>query len=111
MRPSVCIDFDGTIVDHCFPEIGPMKDGVRDALKKINKTHDIIISSSRNRFGKNYVDDMENFLIENDIPYDEIDRGYGKPHAEAYIDDLGIRFTTWKEVLKQFDDLVEFDPF
>jgi len=110
MRPSVCIDFDGTIVDHCFPEIGPMKDGVREALNKLHETHDIIICSSRNRFGENYVNEMEDFLIENDLPYDEIDRGYGKPHADAYIDDRGIRFTNWKEVLEQFSDFIEFGP-
>ena len=109
MRPSVCIDFDGTIVDHRFPEIGSMKEGVREALKKIHETHYIIISSSRNRFGDNYVEEMEDFLIANNLPYDEIDRGNGKPHADAYIDDRGIRFTNWKEVVKQFEDLISFD--
>ncbi len=111
MRPSVCIDFDGTIVDHLFPEIGPLKDGVREALKKIHETHDIIISSSRNRFGDNYVSEMEAFLIQNEIPFDVIDRDYGKPHADAYIDDRGIRFTNWKDVLKELGDLVSTTPF
>ncbi len=30
----ICVDFDGTIVDHRFPEIGPPVPGALDWMKK-----------------------------------------------------------------------------
>lgn len=110
-RYTVCVDFDGTIVDHAFPEIGQLKPGVREALQRLNARFDVVISSCRasalfrrpnaekaipDQFpadGRDYVAEMEAFLKREEIPYSRIDRGdEGKVVAVAYIDDRGIRF-------------------
>jgi capsule biosynthesis phosphatase len=36
------------------------------------------------------------WLEKHGIPYDEV--WFGKPHADVYIDDNGMRFTSWGEI-------------
>jgi len=44
----IAIDFDGTIVDHEFPRIGQLKEGVRDFMKALHKQgHKIIVWTCR----------------------------------------------------------------
>jgi hypothetical protein len=47
MRHTLSVDFDGTIVDHAFPEIGKLKPGVKEALSRLIEKYDIVISSCR----------------------------------------------------------------
>lgn len=47
MRYSIMVDFDGTICDHKFPEIGEPKAGVKEALKRLIEQYDIVVSSCR----------------------------------------------------------------
>ncbi len=106
-KKTICVDFDGTIVDHEFPGIGKMKPGVREALLELSQTHTIVISSCRtskmfdtNPDDRRFYKEMERFLLINNIPYDRIDMGdEGKVVAVAYIDDRGIRFDNWSQVL------------
>ena len=42
---------------------------------------------------------IEDALDELNIPYDEVYDGVGKPLADFYIDDRGIKFKTWSQVL------------
>lgn len=53
------------------------------------------------------VKDMEDFLISNSIPYDEIWRSKGKPLAHFFIDDRAITFVSWAHTLKILTDLEE----
>lgn len=46
-RYTLCVDFDGTIVEHKFPEIGELKAGVKEAMLKLHDHFDIVISSCR----------------------------------------------------------------
>ena len=44
----IAIDFDGTIVEHEYPEIGPLKEGAVKALKAFKKAgHKIAIWTCR----------------------------------------------------------------
>lgn len=90
------VDFDGTICEHSFPEIGKIK---LDAAFYIRKLYDegflIIINTCRS--GK-YEGMAQDFLDENNIPYHYINSNlphfieyYGqdcrKISADIYIDD------------------------
>lgn len=106
--PTIAVDFDGVIVDYDFPRIGKLKKNAKKALiflKKMGAT--IIIHSARtdmtfplNASGKP-LREMISFLQQNKIPYDIIWQLPGKPVADIYIDDRGIRFTNWIETLKK----------
>jgi alpha-D-ribose 1-methylphosphonate 5-triphosphate synthase subunit PhnI len=120
-RYTIMVDFDGTIVDFAFPEIGALKAGVKEALGKLKERYTIVISSCRSSAlfkkpnpeeaipgqrpadGRDYTKEMENFLNAYEVPYDRIDRGdEGKVVAVAYIDDRGIRFeNNWAEIVEK----------
>ena len=64
-------DFDGTIVDNKFPEIGAILDGT---VEKMNTLYDdianiIIVWTCRD---ENYTSQMRQFLLKNKIPFDFI---------------------------------------
>lgn len=118
MRPfHVAIDFDGTIVEHKYPEIGPLK---KDAVRAINLLKGlgcyIIITSCRTnpRLNKPKLEReqqviiMKEFLTKNGIPFDEIDDGtQGKVIADVYIDDHAIEFKdNWDEITHIIDFLL-----
>jgi len=113
---TLAIDFDGTLCDFAFPGIGKVKQGAKEAIDKFRELgYKIIIYSCRtchwhyDIFGgspdqpvmeRDRVKEMISWLAENGIEYDEVDDGSrGKPSANAYIDDKGIRFQdNWKEI-------------
>lgn len=105
----IAIDFDGTICDLSFPEVGKMKP---EADKYVNmlfdEGHHIIINTCRSGI---YEGLAETFMKENKIHYHFINsnmpymiEAYGqdcrKISADIYIDDkclMGIP-KTWKEI-------------
>jgi hypothetical protein len=112
MRPFyVAIDFDGTIVEDTYPEIGPLKEDVVYSINLLKdylgcfiivtscRTNAMIHSSITERAAQKQI--MEKFLRENNIPFDKVDEGIeGKVVADVYIDDRGIRFEdNWKEIV------------
>ncbi len=120
----ICVDFDGTVCGFAYPDIGPLKPGVREALTKFRELgYHIVVYSCRTCgwFPEVFNDSsdldegtpihpslwrrvvaMREFLDANSIPYDEIDDGKrGKPPAAFYIDDKGVRFdNNWPEIQK-----------
>lgn len=112
----IAVDFDGTLCDMAFPEIGPVKYGAKEALTMFRALgFRVVIWSCRtchwdyDVYGGNpseptlqreRVKAMIAWLDENGIPYDEVDDGSkGKPGADYYIDDKGIRFSdNWVEI-------------
>jgi len=80
---------DGTIYDE------PMK-GAIDALKKLSEQYKVVILTAREdrkairSWLKKYDFDKEIEITNKKIP------------AQAYIDDRGIRFTNWKDILNLF---------
>jgi hypothetical protein len=109
---TIAIDFDGTIVEHEFPAIGKIKEGAKEVINRLYEDYTIVISSCRtsrmfNGDGKAEENpkflEMKRFLDDNGIKYDRIDMGdEGKVVAIAYIDDRGLRFTNWRDMLNYF---------
>jgi hypothetical protein len=113
---TVAIDFDGTLCDACFPDIGTIKEGAREALQFFKDLgYRIIIYSCRtchwhhDIFGgsvdepsmeRTTVRQMVAWLDSNGLPYDLVDDGSrGKVVADYYIDDKAIRFdNNWPEI-------------
>lgn len=112
-RPCIAVDFDATLCDSAFPACGPMMPKAKEALTAFrNMGFLILIYSCRTChwhyklfpmsdpnqpvMERPHVIAMKEWLDANEIPYDEIDDGSrGKPWADYYIDDKGVRFTNW----------------
>jgi len=106
---NLSIDFDGTICEHSFPEVGALRKDADVYIRKLyEEGHKIIISTCRS--GK-YEGMAQDFLDDNDIPYHYINSNlpeliehYGqdcrKISADVYIDDkclMGLP-ANWKEI-------------
>jgi hydroxymethylpyrimidine pyrophosphatase-like HAD family hydrolase len=112
----IAVDFDETIADTTFPTIHGIKEGAKEALTLFrNLGFKIVVWSCRtchwdydvyggdrstHPLDRDRVKDMIAFLDANGVPYDEIDDGSkGKPGADYYIDDKGIRFeNNWQNI-------------
>jgi len=113
----VAVDLDGTIIKDwsgSIFEFGELQKGAVDYMKKIRKAgYTIMIHTCRlTPSVYKYANDtqelalvrIEKFLDDNDIPYDAFWVGEGKPVADFYIDDRGIRFETWKQVWREMNE-------
>lgn len=121
----VIIDFDGTLCKHCFPFVGDPEPGVREALKMIRELGFIIrihscrtatywnkeeyrsVSLSPNKEPREkHIQLIQEFMEENDLPYDEIilDETMDKPVAEFYIDDRAIGYNgDWTQTINELE--------
>lgn len=105
-NPKIVVDFDGTIADDVFPDMGTPQGGVIEALTRLKKAgFDIIIHSCRTgSYFKDILDEnqferIKEFMSFYNIPYDDI-WVPDKPIASAYIDDKAIRYKdNWKEIV------------
>lgn len=93
------IDLDGTI---CTEEktfsrslAKPKKDAVESIQNLKDQGHTIIIYTARSW---NEYEMTKEWLKKNDISFDQL--FMGKPIGDYWIDDRAIRFTTWKEIIK-----------
>ena len=101
MGKVLALDFDGVI--HKYS--GGYKDGsiyddpMEGAVEGITKLkeagYELIIYTTRPN-----IEDIKKWLMKH-IGF-EIEIADRKPKAMAYIDDRGIRFTNWKDVLNYF---------
>lgn len=118
MQPTrrIAVDFDGTLCDQAFPHIGKIKPGAKEALTVFRALgFKVVIWTCRTchwdydvyggdpsepTMERERVKEMVRWLNDNGIPYDEIDDGSkGKPGADYYIDDKGIRFSdNWENI-------------
>ena len=114
---TVAIDFDGVITDRGVSiegEFGKITDGTRKALSKLKELGvKIIIFTARE--DKNNV---EKFLNENNIPYDEINENVDidnlseKVVADVYVDDRAFRFEgNWNRVIDFVLDKEKHKPW
>ena len=107
---TLAIDFDGTICELSFPEVGKLRKNAHIYIRKLHKDgHKIIINTCRS--GK-YEGMAQDFLDENNIPYDYINSNlpelitqYGqdcrKISADVYIDDKCLMgLPSWKKIYK-----------
>ena len=89
----VAVDFDGTLVENAFPNIGKEISGAFSALKQMKKEGIILILWTC-RSGK-FLDDAIKFCKDKGIEFDSINENYKglsfttsqKIYADMYIDD------------------------
>ena len=93
------IDFDGTIVENSYPEIGELKLNAKEVITRLyNEGHFILINTCRSGI---YEGDCYKFLQENNIPYHYINSNLPsqielykqdcrKISADIYIDDKNL---------------------
>lgn len=105
-RKIIAVDLDGTITEYDGwqgeKHIGEPIDGCVEVLKKLKKSHVIIIHTCRNN-----LEYVKKYLDKHQIPYDYINEnpyqpdsaGNDKIFAHHYIDDRAVKFDgDWKEV-------------
>ena len=111
----IAVDFDGTLHDAEYPNIGePVKDAVEVMRRIHDDGHTIIIWSCR---AGRYYDDMVEWLDGIGIPFDYINEHdrtvlntYGvdtrKVYADVYIDDHNIGgIPSWKSIYRKIQEL------
>ena len=97
----ICIDFDGTIVDHRFPEIGPPVPGALDWMKKFQEAGaKLILFTMRSDTGRggNSLTRAVRYLEENGIklygvnknPSQVVWTSSPKAYGQLYIDDAAF---------------------
>jgi predicted kinase len=88
-------DFDGTIVENKYPDIGAIKPGLKSELYELHKEINNIIIIWTCRSGENMLE-MRGFLNDNNVKYDYINEnplfetGSRKIFANFYKDDRNI---------------------
>lgn len=114
----IAIDFDGTIVEDHFPEIGKMVDGAREVINRLyDEGYTIIIWTCRTKINKARAIE---FLVRNGVKYhyfnessvanlriyDWVDTR--KVYADLYIDDKGLMkpLPPWSEIYEMVHDRV-----
>jgi phosphoglycolate phosphatase-like HAD superfamily hydrolase len=100
----LALDFDGVIHDYRNPvegrKMGPPMPGAKEALQRLEDLgHSVIIHTCKPP--KVVAAWMDYF----GIPYEQIWDLPGKPQADAYIDDLAIRFSDWGQVMRDLENL------
>ena len=100
---KIAIDFNGTIEDsNNVPKgkkFGPPLPGAEDTLEGlIQEGHEVIIFTemAKTSSGRQAVADWLEYF---DISYSEITAL--KPNASIFIDDKGLRFTSWASTIKE----------
>jgi len=92
---DIAVDFDGTVVEHKFPDIGEDVEYAVVVLKKlIARDHRLILWTMR---GDHYLDAAVDWFIEHDIELHGIQRNPNqswtnspKAYANIYIDDAAL---------------------
>ena len=100
----IAVDFDGTIVEHEFPEIGKEKEGAFATLLKLKKAgHKLILWTCRNDNdtalnGRKVLTEAVDFCAANGLVFDAVNDNiegigfypYPKMFADVYIDDRAM---------------------
>ena len=106
----IAVDFDGTIVEHKYPEIGNERPFATYTLRKlIEDRHRLILwTVRRGKELQEAVDwckerGVEFYAVNRNFPEEEVDndKGYCKIDAELFIDDRNIGgLPDWGEIYK-----------
>lgn len=109
---KIAVDFDGTIVEHAYPEIGKEKLFAFQTLKELNRMGASLILWTF-RTGKE-LDEAVEFCRMNGVEFYAVNRNYPeevfdetisrKINADIYIDDKNIGgFPGWSEVYQMIN--------
>ena len=104
MKKCILVDFDGTIVQHQFPDIGLPQNRAFEVLKRLQEKYYICLWTCREnkKDGRKYLDEAVEFCKQNGIVFDAINQGIEeldfrdyecprrKPHVHAVIDDRNL---------------------
>lgn len=106
----LAIDFDGTIAELSFPEVGALRENADEIIRKLySEGHKIIINTCRSGIHEG---SAQLFLEKHDIPYHYINSNlpelilvYGqdcrKISADIYIDDKCLMgLPSWNDIYK-----------
>ena len=114
---KIAVDFDGTIVNHEYPQIGKRKLFAFETLKALQKQgHNLILWTYR--AGKELEDAVE-FCKENGVEFYAVNSSYPaevmdssisrKIYADIYIDDRNIGgFPGWALIWKVINEDIPF---
>lgn len=105
----IAIDFDGTIVEDKYPEIGELLPNAKKVINYLNRSgHHIIINSCREGSDK---ERAMQFLFDNSIPFESFNENHPdlvnkfendcrKIGADLYIDDKSVfcNGIDWQEI-------------
>ena len=109
----ILIDFDGTVVEHKFPHIGPPMPNAFEVLKELKEAGwKLVLWTCREDFGYNrYLQEAVDFCRDNGIEFDGVNEALieedfrpdkclkRKPHAHYCIDDRNLGgFPGWDVV-------------
>ena len=93
----IAIDFDGTIVQHKYPEIGSEIPFATATIRKlIAEQHQVILwTVRRGKLLQEAVDwckerGIEFYAVNKSFPEEEASEGYGKVNADIFIDDRNL---------------------
>ena len=107
----IAVDFDGTIVQDMFPEVGAVLPGAAKTLRRLHEAgHTIIIWTCRR---DERLKEAICCLMREEIPYsrvnsnaDEVVKAYGgdtrKICADMYIDDKNFGGVDWEAIYRHF---------
>jgi hydroxymethylpyrimidine pyrophosphatase-like HAD family hydrolase len=116
----ICVDFDGSIVEHRFPAIGEPLPGAFDTLRALQEAgHRLILWTCREDYGhsisQQYLTDATNFCEKHGIIFDAVNESIKeeefrpdgvlqrKPYAHYYIDDAIVGgFPGWDTIREFF---------
>ena len=94
-HPVLCVDFDYTIwsTKDCKP-----MEGARETINILREQGWKVIVHSCNS-----PEWIERCLRDHDIRFDSIWTGQGKPVGTCYLDDRGLKFLSWSQVLEDLE--------
>lgn len=112
----IAVDFDGTIVEHRFPEIGPERPGAIQALKTLSSRHKLILWTVRQ--GKELEEAVEFcsrrgvqfYAVNSDTPDGSWDHECPrKLQADMFIDDANLGgLPDWDMVVQMVENHLSF---
>ena len=112
---TIAVDFDGTLCEYAFPEIGPQKDIHKNLMSELIKMrkegHKLILYTCRGDNDEYKVlteaitwckeKGLEFDAINENIPEFVKKSGYSpKPVADIYLDDKALNVKDWKDMIQ-----------
>lgn len=117
---KIAVDFDGTIVEDAYPEIGKPKPFALETLKELSKKHQIILWTCRTgSLLQHAVELLEKngvrlYAVNKNYPDEDIstsEKFMRKIDADMFIDDRNFGgFPGWGKIWKQLNGESEPEP-
>lgn len=111
-KMTIYLDFDGTVVEHQYPLIGPLNIGCIEVIDKLYKTgHEIVINSMRAEYDKTFLKEAIEFLNKSLSDLNNSTNRYALNHTDTKYDptkwDWNLHFKTKRIFI---DDVCEGIP-